>query len=1569
MSDILKAAANAAGLNPAQKQVVDALSKALAVHQELSNLPANVAQQKYQTYTPAQQQTLTKMFGEDQTPEGKRSILGNVAHYAGAAVSNTVGKVFGAMQYASDLMTRAYRTGAVMQDFNVDIVKAWDIAGRSGEKLFAPDRIANANLKYGADRMAVAQRVASGESLSAIQASAANQAQADIAAMAAQKQDNLFQDALDAAHAAQYSPGRMIANLILPEALEGSGVLYKLISGLTDAAYRTVTDPTLWAGKAYKGYQIAKWSLDAMVVDKAVTGGQKIEQVFSNAGTIKLWDQAGVQMKALRQAKEVLKKTPKSIEAYQQAAVARQSLKQLIPELNPQVWDTLSKAEYGIEDAVTMKNFLLNSDDGIKLLSGQAVRMTPIMPRMTPARQARISVLTTGNKIREWSKIDNQVLDALYGIGDDVESVQAGLVNAIGSSTKKALASDRFSTNRVKYNVDRFIARFQQMPLFADNEFDVMGPNAVRDIYKFARLQLPHHQSAWIAEYFDNASEGVRKEIFDGLWNSMANVKQISKTPTGQFVLTSTARAKKFRSFAVTGDVVDDAGNALKSNHNPALFPDGQQHALLVSDTSTKTMAPDLKALTELAARDGLMGRIAGISNHDAFRSLVNYWNFLTLAGPRFAVRNAIEDYMVHLAVGKNAWGLPQARILSTQLRLARNGVDLGWVNRIALKAKRDTYAVKYTEIMGNKALTAEQKFDETRKLMGTAMAETKLGMLGKKVSPEKWDLFHEQVVNGNIDNMLGTVGEGASNTYAGMDKYARATRLQDMLDGMGISELVVDGQKYRRVMGKGYQAIALSEATPENKIAYMNNIHRYASDDLGKRAIAYLDDRQAGIAELTDYLRSNPQIRERFRLAGYEKFDEADHAERLFDATHMLFSRSDGTLNRELLNRIRPVKGSTEFKIADFGVDDLPTLAADMPRAISGAAYVAIGDGAEGGWLRNFVDRRWWHMGQANARFSREPIAVDATHQLREQWRNNGYEDTIYQQLTGKTREAAWADPELAGAVKAAKKHLADLAEERATSYTLAYVDNPLVQSQLAFVGKNMARYYRATEDFYRRMGRALRYNPDALAKANLVYEGITHSGFVETDDQGQKYFVFPGTAIVYKAVQGVMQLFGVDQDFKMPMPLDFKARLTMITPSMNPDSLMPTFAGPVAAVPMKALTSIIGNFSPDLADDITKLTMGQYAVDQPLVNAILPAHINRLYAALNRDDQDSQYASASRKALTYLAAAGLVPQPTVDPATGMEMAPSAGEVKEFKEKLRNATLAILGTRAILGFVAPASPQVDLKSDMAKWVKDNGQQSFKTVFNDLINQTGDYNKAMEIWIAKYPNQMPFTVSESQSQVRGLIRSIEPVGKWLDKYGDVAKQYPEAAAFLMPQTGAMSFDVYRTLSNEGFIKRKDLESFYNDITTAADLKVYYANRDNYQTQLANTFDDYTKQQLKAGWESWKTPWLSARPEVQAELAQGGERQVARQKALADIRRMLLDKSVKASPKARLAISQMVELYDQYKAQQASSNAFPGYAMFSDTAKTGVKQQMEAIAAANPNASAVYDRVFRPLIGD
>jgi hypothetical protein len=96
--------------------------------------------------------------------------------------------------------------------------------------------------------------------------------------------------------------------------------------------------------------------------------------------------------------------------------------------------------------------------------------------------------------------------------------------------------------------------------------------------------------------------------------------------------------------------------------------------------------------------------------------------------------------------------------------------------------------------------------------------------------------------------------------------------------------------------------------------------------------------------------------------------------------------------------------------------------------------------------------------------------------------------------------------------------------------------------------------------------------------------------------------------------------------------------------------------------------------------------MALGKYAVDRSFVSAFLPAHVNRLYESMNTDERDGQYASAWRKAVTYLEAAGHGLKEEYD-ETGNLIPPSIAAQEQYRQRVKNTTLSILGTRFIFGF------------------------------------------------------------------------------------------------------------------------------------------------------------------------------------------------------------------------------------------------------------------------------------------
>jgi hypothetical protein len=1552
----LNAAASAAGLTPAEKKEMEALSKTLSVHRELSNLPSKVAQQAYSLKSPAQQEALRRVAGtEDPIVKPQSGWLGTAWNYTGGALLQ-------GLQEVSDFSTRLYRTGAIAIMEGKNLGDAWTTSNDKGDKVFNPGRIQNATTKFGNDRMQVAMRVAAGEKLSEI-ASSGTEAQRQIAAIAAQNKDDLFQDALDAAQAAKYSPGRQVANLITPEQLEGSGFFYRAVSGAVDAAYRVFADPLILAGKAKRAVDISRYSLDVVI------GGNKVEEVFTRPQVVNFWNSYGADLGAYKKAIDS--------GATKEAVAIKQRLTTLAPEFGDPVIKSFLNADVAVTNADTAKAFFLNAKQTEEMMKGQIGRKRVMIPRLDPIRKARITTVTTANRFFNLDKIGPRFVDDLYfggastddGIAKAVIDGQETIVNTV-KANREAKGTARMSMAQVQYRIDRFKAKFTQVPMFQDDLFDVTSKDGASLVYRYARLVLPKNESKLIAQAFDNAEVGRKKEIFYGIQSTIADIRGLNVTKEGK-VIADQLKSSPKREFAVTDP---------RTGYNPAALPDGEQVGLILSDLSDYVSTLSVRDIDRTASRSGIIQNIAGLAHSNWVEKMTTGWSFLTLAGPRYAIRNATEDLMVHLAIGESPFGLVKARTLSTRLRTARQveeGISkldkmsqnpLGGVIRFVNNKEAKHYTQAIQEAQGDVV--------KIRQITAQALNEGKLARFYEqtglgKFEPNDRKYLQEQILFGDLDNALMDVVEGGKNAFTGVDTFTRTVNFarKNNVRTAELSYNLPKGKFARAKGAKAYTSMAplANEAT---QVAWAMRIGYYSNDRLGRIAVANLSDDVAGtkdaVSKINAWLNDPANAKQVAAFRMEERgISTEEHAQRIYDAAKQLFVKKDGKINQDLLSKVRSFDEETgAYRITGkLGLDDLPKNIDDVPEYIVGPQLVPITD--TGNYTTSIMEWGWDWLGEANARLSREPMVLSEMVKLRKQFDDSGFEKAfIASYKRGITDEVALNKAEFNARVK-----LAEIVEDRARLQTLAYVDNPAVQSQLAFSIRNFARFYRATEDFYRRMYRVVRYNPEAIVKASLTYEGVTHSGWVQYDDQGEPYFIYPGTQYVYKAVQGAMQALGVPAEFKTPFPVEFGAKLKMITPSLNPESAVPTLAGPLSGFSIKVATNLVNIFSPGAADRMTTTLLGKYAQDQPMVSAFLPAHVNRIYSAMNKDERDGQYASAMRKSMTYLEASGNGLVQRFD-ENDNPIPFSASELEQYRVRLKNTTLGILGMRVVYGFTAPATAQIQLKSEMADWVRDNGEASFKQTWYGILDKYGDYDTAMAEWVKRYPDQMPFTVSESERSTVAYFRYAEESGNFVDKNEKLFKQYPQGAAFLIPHKAGYSWDAYKTMTDMGLRKNKAVSDFMREVQTAADMQVYYEKKNNYEENLKTVGTDFERSQLRKEFQDWATVYKAGRPLVQEELSQGGKKAIERIKALNDLQKMLNEEAAyKASPATTNKLREMMDLYNSYKSTKEQFEGFGGSQFLINMNKEETIIKMRQLSEFNENTQSAYNVLFGRLLGD
>jgi hypothetical protein len=1609
MTENIKAAALAANLKGDQKKQVDDLVKSLFVNRELNNLPKEVAAKKFAALPPEQQEDLVKKYGtEDPSVKPSRGFLGTAWHYATLPVVAPAKLAFKGLIETSDFMTRAYRTGAISIIEGETLPNAWDKANDKGDKAYNDGRIENAKEKFGAIAVGIAMRIKAGEDPANIWASSTPEQRKYL--MLDDKNNKvipgvddveeargLWQDTLDEVDRAKFSPGRQLANLLLPETLEKNKFIYSLTSGSVDAAYRLFADPLVVASKVRSLYTIGKYSLDVIGA-----GAGKVNAYFSEPKAVSFWNEYGAKLDSLGKAQSSGRQA--------EAVVARRELEIMAPEFGPEVIRAFQKSE--IKDANTAKAFFLNTEEAVDILKGSVGRKRVILPILDAPRKARIAVVTTADKIIDLDRMGPSIVDDFYGNPSTTDGIVKSLSEdgrLIGQAVKEAQSLKgfaRYSSQAIALRIDRFKAKFNIAPLFKNDVFDVLAADASAQVYRLARLVMTKQDSKMIAETFETVGDvGKRKEMVKGLWETIAEARGLNLTEAGQKI-TRVTTGKGDSRFAVSnfGDDFADIG-------------------AIPSDYTSLMTTPNIIDIDRAASRSGLIGKIMNQANKEWVDKMTGYWSFLTLAGPRYAVRNATEDLMVHLAIGGSPWGLAKSRYLSTRVNTALeaarktdgwNDNPLGLLMRVlnkneaskyeaeltalddSIKAAREAIALKSaamkietnpdikktlaSEIADLKAKTAGGAVGQARMIMAQALTSGRINRLRKSMGlnpmfEEEAGILAEHLIYGNLDNTIGLVSEGGFNFATGGDFITRST-LFTRSHGVRSEALIIDDPRVKKVTRQkgdaGYAPVSLGNLDDASMITWLFRINYYANDELGAIAVANLDDKDVAIMKIMEWMTKNPKFRTEAQLAA-RGIDERQQAEIVYRRAKEIFEKRGRTagvekeVNTELLNKIRIKDEDGNWVVSGkLSLDDLPQVADDMPEYVLGPKLVPISD--SGNTTASTISKGWTWLGMANARMSREPIVFEEIIKLRKQLKDNGLEAEYIRSVVSKLPNPT--PSAVARATERAKYQYAAIIEERAVAQTLAYVDNPLIRTQIAFSARNFSRFYRATEDFYRRIYRTVRYNPMAIRKASLTFDGLSHNGWIQEDDQGEKYFVYPGVEHMYTAVRAAMTAVGVPAEFKTPFPVQFGAQVKMLTPSLNQDSLFPTFNGPLAGVSIKTLTNLVDVFgAPGAADTITQLSLGKYAVDQSFVSSFLPAHINRLYQTMDKDERDSQYASAWRKAVTYLEAGGHGLPQKLDPL-GNVIPPTIQEQEEYRQRIKNTVLGILGTRFVFGFFAPASPSIQLKDDMAAWIKDNGKANFKQAWNSLLDKyPGDYDAAMAKWVELFPNAIPFTIAESEKKTVAIIKYAEESGAFVDQNKELFDKYPQGAAFLIPHKSGFSWDAYKTMKDMGLKYNKRVDDYLREVQTAADIQTYYSKKNEYESSLKTKITDFERTMARREFTDWATSFKAGRPLVQEELAQGGKKAIERINAVNDLRNMLNDKSVTVRGPVQKALKDMLDIYDTFKLQKEALGGISGSTNLVSFMKDSSIVRLRELAKTNENTMSAYNTLFASLIGD
>lgn len=1032
---------------------------------------------------------------------------------------------------------------------------------------------------------------------------------------------------------------------------------------------------------------------------------------------------------------------------------------------------------------------------------------------------------------------------------------------------------------------------------------------------------------------------------------------------------------------------IDVARNAVRTS--PASFGD-QQLALHLWQTSDYLAVPNLSDLELITKRSKLANAIIGATPDSAVNNAVNWWSLINLAGFRYSVRNATEDYTMYALTGGYFKDLITGRVMSVGTREAR-GLEVGGRPNIGFFARRmrtmfgreagpdyDPYSVwdnivlprlNRDEVAAAKEAMDAGDLSKFRELLTVAIVRQKLGRL---LSKEEERYLNEYVLSD--------------------ESFLQLDELVELAQGLNLGTMpsaTFSGQGFTASMGNrviwprsSFVNLDMKGGEPFKYAYWHRGLEGVLVRDgaIGKVAVANLDDPQAAIRAVTEAIEADTKYRYKDRLAAFYEMNVSteEFAARYVQDVLNMFSRRDGSFNQELWSKFvfrandGTRRASWNMKVdGEFvpivSLDDLSKIDVDnAPRYILGK-----GGGSDPIEIPASVSERIWDaMGNAFARIGKEPI----------------YFANYVRSRKGLTKY----ENQLAEAVgpKAASIAATRVAQDRALALTLAFTDNPKNRSMLAYRLRNYARYYRAQEDFYRRVYRAVKYEPISIYKAYLAIGVLDETGFIYEDSYGEKYFLYPGDGLINNVMARAMAYGGGDKDglYFNDTPLTFGGKVKMWAPSFDLGAAVPMLSSPLSTLGIKTVMNLVPEFQ-KYEDNI----LGDYAVGKPTPEAALPGPFVRLLGLFDQDERYSMYAGAWMGAARVLAGAGLLPD---EGATEEEI----GKAWDGVASIANQ---ILNLRFALGFVYPAIPQV-MENNVTTYARQYGYDGMTSVYRELVDkaiENGDpdpYSTAMMQGVAIYG--LEFTAYKVANTRQGDdLKSLPEYSYDLktiyfkENNKQLINDYPSAAMFLAPTR--TEDDVYdpaarRWLMQNGYRVPLSIEEFKKEIRLAEAEYVYQVTMDDADDAIAAA---KTPEELAIAERDKK----AAKARVYSDysdvnLSEHFQKQVADKQGYSDrmlngprdengvttgrseIRRMVKDfydgKYGDEIPKSVEKIAEAIATYDLFT---ASSKEIVGRKRVEVDARRENRfkllSNLQSIAEEDPNAEMFIRRVMYPLL--
>lgn len=570
--------------------------------------------------------------------------------------------------------------------------------------------------------------------------------------------------------------------------------------------------------------------------------------------------------------------------------------------------------------------------------------------------------------------------------------------------------------------------------------------------------------------------------------------------------------------------------------------------------------------------------------------------------------------------------------------------------------------------------------------------------------------------------------------------------------------------------------------------------------------------------------------------------------------------------------------------------------------------------------------------------------------------------------------------------ALDIADKRYTEIANNEAIYTVLKYVDNPAIKSNFALSVRHVGRFYRATEDFYRRYYRMMRDKPlQVIYRMRLLHQGLQSSGSVYKDQQGNEYFIFPTDAVINGALEPTMRKLTGDNQFVIPQFDDFKMKLTMLNPSFSPDAGVPALSGPGAAVSVLGVKAILGNLPGPLAlpgakagEFVNNLALGNIGKNMTLRRAIVPFFVENVLTLTkpaqdilgisNEENMTREEVSAAMQAASYMQVYGKNPLPEN---------PTPQERADYMKALRISTHNVLFMRAFLGIFAPASASLQESKGVPNYYKEAGVTSLRNEFYTILEgikktygtEINDpYALATAIFIAKNPKKSIYIASRTNKNTLALIGKTNEVKDWSLANESFINKYGEAAYLVAPQVGEFNSAVYNWMESQELISQPKLADYLDRVLVAEDKAAYFDIGRREQEALTTVNSITERKGIIANATAQRQALLTSNP-LLVDALQSKNNFPQEKMTLDTLQVMLDDKDTPINSttrvKLRAAVNSVQELVSMANDQEYKS--LPYFADMKRDKKAEVEKIILDLKAGDLVVSEAYRAVLRPII--